>query len=1362
MSFNLRLCHLRILILIVSAWPSLISGQDSPRFWNPVSRQVVMALPRYNWPASFQAIEIDETDIRSRLQHCPKEKWPFQAGYGQLLEIPLPDGNSARFRIYEVSIMEPGLSHQFPSFRTYAGYGEDDPLSMIRISLTDLGFQAMIRTTAATIFIDPVTTFPNSGYYLVYNRSDLSSSMSFLCETEDKILNGKQRLGLSENVAMRSTGTQLRSYRLAVAATGEYTTFYGGTVSGAMSGIVASMNRVNFVYETEVSIRLNLIATNNQIVYTNASTDPYTNGNGSTMLGQNQTNLDAVIGLANYDVGHVFSTGGGGVAVLNSPCSSTNKARGVTGSGSPVGDPFDIDYVAHEIGHQFGGLHTFNGTTGNCSGGNRSGTAAYEPGSGVTIMAYAGICGAENLASNSIPYFHTYSYDQISNFITTGGGNACAAITNTGNNPPVISLGSTLTFTIPYLTPFQLTGSATDPDGDPLTYSWEQFDLGASTTSTSLISSDGPIFRSFNPQSTSTRVFPKISDILNNTTTYGESLPAAARNLKFRLTVRDNRTGGGGVSNGTDTVKISVVNTGAAFAVTSPNTAISWVSGGTATVSWNVSQTNIVPVSCANVRILLSTDSGFTFPIVLAATTTNDGSEVITVPAIASTTARVKVEAVGNIFFDISNTNFNITSGNLSTLTTAVSFSSACAGQSVNVSFAGNAPALSGNVYYALLSGATGSFVTADTIGTLNSVSSADIIACVIPANVSSGSGYRIRVVASSPAVIASNNGSNITIGGTLTATGSITGNATVSSGQAGVVYSVPAVANATSYMWTSPFGASITAGNNTRTITVSFGAGSSSGLVTVTPSNICFTGTLSSRTIVVDNLPFPAGSITGNATVCEVSTGISYTISPVSGATGYNWSLPTGAVIVSGNGTNSILVNYNYGAIPGNVTVTPFNSFGNGLASSLAIEVTPAGSPAIINPSGPLTTCSPVTLSFTPEPGNSYEWRRDGIALGLNASVYSASQSGNYNVSSSRVLAKTFTAPTDVNINDNICTAAVSNIDVSGYNGNISTGSMYVTLDLTHTYVSDLVIFLEAPNGQILGLFNRSGGGGDNFVNTVFADSGLITTATGSAPYTGLYKPLASTFANCIASTVTTFAGIGGGSISPNGTWRLLVYDRASQDIGAITNWSISFPGGRYGCVTIGNSVALNYQSPPAVSSFSPTSGISGTVVQISGHNLNGTTNVLFNGISAATFTINSNSLITATAPASVTSGNLELVHPCGNLSAGNFSSNTFSVLNLRVFLQGFYTGSSVMTSVVGGGVTDTIRVELHNSTNPFATVHTATGVINSSGYGNFSFPGAVIGNSYFIVVRHRNSLETWSKLPVLFTAVTSYDFTF
>jgi hypothetical protein len=234
------------------------------------------------------------------------------------------------------------------------------------------------------------------------------------------------------------------------------------------AAIVTSVNRVVGVYEKEVATRMILVANNNLVEFLDANTDPF-NGNNSAgiLINESQTVNDANIGFANYDVGHTFSTGGGGLAQLNSPC-GPSKARGITGLPTPTGDAFDIDFVAHEIGHQFGGSHTFNGQQGNCSGGNRSAASAYEPGSGTTIQAYAGICGSDNLQPNSDPFFHARSFDQISNFVFAGG--ACGVISNTGNNLPVVSLLPNNGLSIPISTPFTLTGTATDADGDPLTY----------------------------------------------------------------------------------------------------------------------------------------------------------------------------------------------------------------------------------------------------------------------------------------------------------------------------------------------------------------------------------------------------------------------------------------------------------------------------------------------------------------------------------------------------------------------------------------------------------------------------------------------------------------------------------------------------------------------------------------------------------------------------------------------------------------------------------------------------------------------------------------------------------------------------
>jgi hypothetical protein len=588
----------------------------------------------------------------------------------------MPDGKMAKFHVWESSIMEPGLAAKLPDIKTFAGQGIDDPYATIRFDYNPYtGFHAQILSTAkGRVFIDPYAK-GDVNYYISYDVKDFTKQEKFICEAVNNQIKQQEKIFAPQAACLGGT---LRTYRVAVACTGEYAVAVcapnPATVAATQAAIVVSMNRVNGVYEKEVSLRMILIANNTDIVYLNGATDPYSNTNGSAMLGENQANVDAVIGNANYDIGHVFSTGGGGIASLRSPCVTGNKARGVTGQPNPVGDPFDIDYVAHEMGHQWGANHTMAGC------GSSPVTTKKEPGSGTTIMAYAGICGAENIQPNSDPFFHAMSFDEISDYIN-GGGN-CGVNTATGNTLPVIDALPNNGLSIPVSTPFILNGSATDANGDALTYCWEQWDnpttgnVTWNAGATGTVNNTLPLFRSRVPKTNGQRTFPDIRVILAGYPANppsamdglkGETLSPVARAMTFKLTVRDNRAGGGGVvssgTNGCQTssiYQINVVGT-APFLVTAPNTTgISWNSGSTQTITWDVAGTNGAPVNCANVAIELSTDGGLTFPITVLASTPNDGSQTIAVPNNPTTQARIRVRALGNIFFDISNNNFTI------------------------------------------------------------------------------------------------------------------------------------------------------------------------------------------------------------------------------------------------------------------------------------------------------------------------------------------------------------------------------------------------------------------------------------------------------------------------------------------------------------------------------------------------------------------------------------------------------------------------------------------------------------------------------------------------------------------------------
>jgi len=648
-------------LLLLMVLPCLLSAQNnSGLLWTDIDESEIEEVgTRYTIPLKYRTLKLDVDEMRAALDKAPMTKTPDVRNSPAFLEIPWPDGSTKTFRIIESPIMAPELMAIYPEIKTYAGSEVGDPTKYIRLDLTPQGFHAMVLTAGeGTVFIDPYSFGGGDiEHYISYMKSDFKplDGEEILCAVSGtgNPLNLDDPSNTNKSSIMFGN-CDLRTYRLALAATAEYTAFHSG-VANAAAAQVTTMNRVNGVYERDFSIRMVIVAGNNALIFTNSATDPYTNNNGSTMLGQNQIECDATIGTADYDIGHVFSTGGGGIASLRSPCSTTRKAQGVTGSGSPTGDPFDIDYVAHEMGHQFGGNHTQYNTC------NRNNGTAMEPGSASTIMGYAGIC-PPNVQNNSDDHFHGITLEEVGDFITNGStGGSCPVITPLTNNAPTVTGTNAAGVTVPGSTPFMLTATATDPDGNTLSYGWEQMDNTGNVTMPPVsTNTQGPAFRSNSPTTSPTRYFPNLTAIIAGTTPTWEVLASVSRSMNFRVSVRDNAVGGG-CTDHTD-ITINVDGNSGPFVMTYPsNTGITWAGNSTETVLWNEAGTATAPVSCALVDILLSTDGGATYPTVLATGVPNDGSQPVTVPNVASTTARIMVVCSNGTFFDISNNNFTIT-----------------------------------------------------------------------------------------------------------------------------------------------------------------------------------------------------------------------------------------------------------------------------------------------------------------------------------------------------------------------------------------------------------------------------------------------------------------------------------------------------------------------------------------------------------------------------------------------------------------------------------------------------------------------------------------------------------------------------
>ncbi len=597
----------------------------------------------------FKKLSVDEDLLLEALLDVSHRDDPSN-GEVVVLSLLNPDGRVTRFVVTQNTTMHPVLCEKFPSIRTFDLKGLDDLNQIGKMDITPLGFHAMVMSDKSTFFIDPMF-HGETEVYMSYYRDDF-----FTDKVMDCSFHSTEKTNESSGSLKTFGSCELRTYRCAISATGEYTDFQGGTLSLAQAAQVTTMNRVNGVFERDIAVTMEIIPDNDLIIYTNSNTDPFTNGSPGNMIGENQSNTNSVIGSANYDIGHVFGTNSGGLAGLGVVCSNNNKARGVTGSSAPVGDPFDIDYVAHEMGHQFKGNHSFNNS---CSG-NRNNNTAMEPGSGSTIMAYAGIC-SPNVQSNSDDHFHGVNLEEIGGFIT-GSANSCASITPLVNVSPVIS-STNGNVSVPVGTPFVLTAIATDADGDPMTYCWEQMDNEISTQSPSPTSVDGPNFRSNSPSTSPSRFFPSLATVISGVNDDWEVLPSVSRTMNFRVFVRDNSITGG--CNDHADVTLSVDANSGPFVLNYPSAGgISWAASSTETVLWDVANTDNSPVNCSFVDIMLSTDGGLTYPIVVASGIANDGSENITVPNNVTTTARIRVMSENETFYDISDNNFEITAAN--------------------------------------------------------------------------------------------------------------------------------------------------------------------------------------------------------------------------------------------------------------------------------------------------------------------------------------------------------------------------------------------------------------------------------------------------------------------------------------------------------------------------------------------------------------------------------------------------------------------------------------------------------------------------------------------------------------------------
>ncbi|HIG66624.1 MAG TPA: hypothetical protein EYQ44_02155 [Porticoccaceae bacterium] len=608
---------------------------------------------------SSVVFSLDEDGFRAELQKSYKYTYSQSVVY-----FPNTSGQMMPFLVTEKSNFSSVLAAKFPNITAYSGIALNNPDVKVRFSMSPDGIEAMIegdqgpeKTTIRKLSRD-------ADSYVVFTKLDLMKTRNpFSCSTPVPSKAAKTpRFNLkNENFNRTSFSNEsfLSKYRLAISASSQYSDYYGGTLEGALAGINTTLTGLNFIFETDLGVTFELVDDNDLIIYTDAESDPYTDDlNG--LNGELQSNLDSVIGADNYDIGHIFSSFGAGMSgnagAIGAVCNDSNKGSAYSDWAQPEGSVF-TNLVAHEMGHQVGANHTFSMRT-------ESTGANVEPGSGTTIMSYAGITGPDDVATLADDYYHHVSIQQSWAYLQ---GQACHV--NSANENSVPSVTAIPDYTVPVKTPFVLIGDGTDADvEDVLTYTWEQIDDGLVTSDVfGPENTQGANFRSLAPTMSSIRYFPLLSSVLSgnltqqdpDTTSTWETLPNVPRELNFALTVRDNAEGGGGVAS--ELVKVTVVDNDGAFSIISQGSGQLYLTGSTQTITWRVAGTNVSPILAELVDITMSVDGGLTYPYTLAENVNNDGSHAVAMPDVVTSTARVRVEPTDNVFYAINARDFGIT-----------------------------------------------------------------------------------------------------------------------------------------------------------------------------------------------------------------------------------------------------------------------------------------------------------------------------------------------------------------------------------------------------------------------------------------------------------------------------------------------------------------------------------------------------------------------------------------------------------------------------------------------------------------------------------------------------------------------------